>query len=192
MAMVMPAPGMQPKRLPMTEARSQVGSSCLHLAREGNATLSLVPALTSCSASSTIWAFQSPLSWPTFSAIFSTERMPNRPIIRGTRGMPSIRLREPKVKRVMPVEVLMPMQLSHRPKPMDKKCFQQSLPAIPITVAMPSIPSMKYSGGPNFRAKEASSGAKNISTRALEIPPNVELVIQTLNASRPCPFCRSW
>ena len=108
--------------------------------------------------------------------------------MRGTRGIPSIRLREPKVKRVMPVEVLMPMQLSHRPKPMDKKCFQQSLPAIPMTVAIPSIPSMKYSGGPNFKAKEASSGDRNISTRALVIPPKVELVIQTLSASSPCPF----
>ena len=112
--------------------------------------------------------------------------------MRGTRGRPSIRLRVPKVNRVMPVEALMPMQLSHRPKVMDRKCFQQSLPAMPMTVAMPSMQSMKYSGGPNFRATEASSGDRNIRTRELERPPKVELVMQTLSASRPWPFNLSW
>ena len=81
------------------------------------------------------------------------------------------------------------MKESQRPKPMERKCFQLFFPAIPRTVAIPNTPNIKYSGGPNFKAKEASNGAQNIKTRELVSPPNTELVIQILKASSPRPFC---
>ena len=108
------------------------------------------------------------------SIISRMEVIPNRPISMGIREIPSIRLTWPKVKRARPVWGLIPTQLKIRPTAMARMFFTMFLPAIPITVLIPRTASMKYSGGPNFRACLARKGDRNRSTMALVSPPKVE------------------
>ena len=106
----------------------------------------------------------------------------------GISEIPSIRLTWPKVKRARPVCGLIPIQLKINPSAIARMFFTIFFPAMPITVLMPSTASMKYSGGPNFRACLARNGDKNNSTMALEIPPKVELEIANPSASPLLPF----
>ena len=123
------------------------------------------------------------------SIISNIEVIPKRPISIGIKEIPSIRLTCPKVKRASPVCGLMPMQLNKRPTAMARIFFTTFFPAMPITVLMPRMASMKYSGGPNFKACFARNGDRNSRTIALLMPPNVELEIASPRASPLFPFC---
>ena len=74
------------------------------------------------------------------------------------------------------------------PKDITRIFFSIAFPAIPTTVLIPIIASIKYSGGPNLSAWAARNGEKNKRTRELIIPPNTELVVEMLSASPAFPF----
>ena len=81
------------------------------------------------------------------------------------------------------------MQLKTSPTAIAKIFFTIFFPAIPITVLIPSIASIKYSGGPNFNACCAKKGDKNNNTAALDNPPKVDEDIASPNASPLFPCC---
>ena len=105
------------------------------------------------------------------SYILRMEKTPKRPIILGIRGIPSIRVAEPKIYLSIPVVGLMPMHDNQRPNAIERKFLAMPCPAMPMTVLMQRNESMKYYGGPNRMSKEARIGSNKSRTKALLITP---------------------
>ena len=132
-------------------------------------------------------------------AVFSREVMPasmmentsviaNRPSIAGTKEMPSHNCGRPSVKRCSPDRGSVPMVTINRPMKAEMTPFSQ----LPLTrlamMVRPNTPSAKYWTGPKAIAKRASGIENSTSATALNRPPKVDDLIETLSASpvRPC------
>ena len=68
----------------------------------------------------------------------------------------------------------MPTMPTIRPKQALSRPLMALSPSSTEILAKPNTASMKYSPGPNSRAKWASGGAKSIKTTALAMPPSDE------------------
>ena len=64
-------------------------------------------------------------------------------------------------------------------------------PLMLVIQAMPSRDTAKYSPGPNFNATSASTGVRNISTMALNRPPNTLAMVEVPRARPAFPFFAS-
>ena len=113
---------------------------------------------------------------------------PNSPIARATNSMPSSRLSCPKANRMLPVNGSIPTNASVRPNSAAIRPLTSDLPIRPISSDKPTTTRAKYSGGPNFRACEATSGPTRIRMASAIMPPMKEPIAATPSAvpARPC------
>ena len=116
------------------------------------------------------------------SAVFITDTIPNRPIREATRLMPLNRFTLPKVRRGVPFCGSIPMTAIRRPIMPERSPFGMLSPLMLVMQAIPNREIAKYSPGPNFNAKSASTGVKNISTRALNSPPKTLAMVEVPRA----------
>ena len=109
-------------------------------------------------------------------------------MIIGPKGSPDCRFTWPKVKRSTLKTGSIPTSPMSRPIRQEMNPVVRSRVATAAMELRPKRQSMKYSGGPNFRANRASIGAMTISTRTPNRLPNREAVVDMPIARPASPF----
>ncbi|OPY92244.1 MAG: hypothetical protein A4E73_01331 [Syntrophaceae bacterium PtaU1.Bin231] len=106
--------------------------------------------------------------------------------------MPSERATWSNVKRWRPVITSCPTIERMRPSMRDRNPRMTDLPAKDVTREKASTMSVKYSAGPNIRARLASLGPTSINPMTLRVPPTNEPTAAMPRALPAFPCLASW
>ena len=114
--------------------------------------------------------------------------MPNNPMTATRKSNPRISSEKPNVSRNWPVTVSMPTAASEKPSIIAVNVFHGEPLPIPIKLQNVRKYTEKNSGGPNFNANFATSGARKvIITTATNAPMNDDVnAAVSASPARPC------
>ena len=115
--------------------------------------------------------------------------MPNRPITPIRKSKPRIRSGMPKVSRSWPVTVSMPTAASAKPIAIDARILNGEPLPMPTKLQKVSRYTAKYSGGPNFSANRATSGARKVIITTATKAPTKDEVKAVVSAAPARPSC---
>ena len=168
-------PGVMPIQQPMAVERRKVFQCRASSPQVCHTTLKLIFALL-------------PLKARPSSIVSRISPMPNSPITAIRKSKPFSSSGTPKVMRSWPVTLSMPTAASAKPSIIDAMVFAGGSLLVPTKLQKVSNCTAKNSGGPNFSANFASSGARKvISSTANSAPTNDEVnAAVSACAARPC------
>ena len=116
--------------------------------------------------------------------------MPNSPMTATMKSKPFMRSVTPKVSRSWPVTMSSPTEARMKPSRIVTSDLSGLPPPSPTNDENVSSWMAKNSGGPNFSAISASSGAKSVISTIEKKAPTNEDVKAAVRAWAPCP-CRA-